>query len=353
MSMITNLTSSQKAQLEPYAQKWFKIGLSTEPCNVERSRYWIRKAYKVAGLTPPVKWVLCDSPLSCAQAQVEAHVKNPVGGQVEDLVWTQVLKQVRHQVCNQVWNQVYNQIEAQVRDQVWNQVYNQIEAQVRDQVWNQVCNQVRIQIGSQVVNQCCGAHDAAWLGYHDYFLKVLKLDCVKPLVPLVNLAKHCGWWVPYKDICFIQHRPTKIHMRNKLLHKDGDPAILFRDGFAVWSLNGVRVPQWLSETRTEDLDPRKLLKIDNAQVRAEFVRKVGIERVCHGLKAKCVDKRGSYELLMLDLQDGRNPRPYLKMLNPSVPNLWHIEGVHPDCVDVAGALKWRNGGIEEAPTVLT
>ncbi len=327
--MITNLTSSQKAQIEPYKQKWIKIGLSTEPCNVERSKHWIREAYKVAGFKPPTKWVLCDSPLSCAQAQVR--------NQVSDQVWNQVRNQVYNQVKSQVWGQVWDQVRDQVRDQVWDQVVYQ----VRDQVWNQVRNQVAY-----------GAHDAHWLSIYDYYLKILKLDCVKPLVPLINLAKHCGWWAPYENICFMQHKPKEIHMHNKLLHKDGGPAVLYRDGFAVWALNGVRIPQWLSETRTEDIDPRKLLKIDNAQVRAEFVRKVGIERVCYGLKAKCVDKKGNYELLMLDLQDGRR-RPYLKMLNPSVPDLWHIEGVHPSCLDVASALKWRNGGIEEAPTVLT
>ncbi len=337
--MITNLTSSQKAQLEPYAQKWIKIGLSTEPCNVERSRYWIREAYKVAGLEPPTEWVVCDSPVSCAvsQQKYETQASNQVDEQVSNQVDEQVRNQIWTQVSEQVWDQVW-----QFMGPVWDQVYDQVSNQVYRQVWGQVG--YREKVSAQAT------HD--WMGYFDYFLKILKLDCVKPLVPLINLAKHCGWWAPYEGICFMQHRPQEIHLHNKLLHKEGEPAILYRDGFSVWALNGVRVPQWLSETRTEDINPRKLLTIKNAQVRAEFVKKVGIERVCYGLKAKCVDKQGNYELLMLDLQDGKQ-RPFLKMLNPSVPDLWHIEGVHPDCVDVAEALKWRNGGIAEPPTVLT
>ena len=337
MSMIKSLTPSQESQFEPHVQKWLKIGLSTEPCNVERSRYWIRKAYQVAGLEPPTKWVVYDSPLSCVQAQVRDHI------QTSEYLWDRIYNQVRHQVITKVWDQV--------RHQVGNQVWHKVQAPVRVQVQDQVMLQIWEQIDDQV-DKVFGPHDVSWLSLYDYYLQVLKLDCVKPIVPLINLAKHCGWWAPYENVCHIQHRPQEIHMHNKLLHKDGGPAILYRDGLSAWALNGVRVPQWLSETRTENIDPRKLLEIDNAQVRAEFVRKVGIERVCYALKAKCVDKKGNYELLMLDLQDGRN-RPHLKMLNPSVPDLWHIEGVHPDCVDVASALKWRNGGIEEAPTVLT
>ena len=335
--MIKSLTPQQEAKLSIYAQKWIKIGLSTEPCNVPQTKRCINKAYKNVGLAPPKEYKLFDSPLSCAEHQKEADL--------DDSVKYQVWYQVRYQVWDQVEDQVYNQVR--------NQVYNQVWYQVWDQVWDQVRNQVRNQVGNQVRNQVYGNHDADWLGQYDFFLKELKLDCVKSLIPLINLAKHCGWWVPYKHICLIQHGPKEIHFNtDNQLHMDGGPALSYRDGLSLWRLNGVQVPQWLAETREEDIDPRKLLKIDNAQVRAEFVRKVGIERVCYSLKAKCVDKRDGYELLMLDLGDGRK-RPYLRMQNPSVPELWHVEGVHPDCGTVSEALVWRNGGETEAPTVLT
>ena len=343
--MIESLTPQQEAKLPAYAKKWIKIGLSTEPCNVPQTKRWINKAYKQARLKPPKEYKLFDSPLSCAKYQIEANLSD----QVLDQVLDQVSNQVRYQIRNQVWDQVWNP----ARGQVWNQVRNQVWYQVRGQVLDQVYDQVLDQLGHQVRNQVYGNHGAHWLGYYDFFLKELKLGCVKPMIPFINLAKYCGWWAPFKDICLIQHRPKEIHLNeDKLLHKDGGPAISYRDGFSLWRLNGVKVPQWLAETREEDIDPRKLLEIDNVQVRAEFVRKVGIERVCYSLGAKCVDKKDGYELLMLDLGDGRR-RPYLRMQNPSVPELWHVEGVHPDCDTVSEALVWRNGGETEAPTVLT
>ncbi len=335
--MIESLTSQQEAKLPTYAQKWLRIGLSTEPCNVPQSKRWINKAYKNVGLEPPKKYKLFDSPLSCAEYQIEANLSDSVMDSVYDQVWHQVGNQVRSQISGQVGTQVYNQI--------WKQVWKQ--------VWNQLYDKVLDQVGNQVSNLVYGNHDAHWLGYYEFFLKELKLDCVKPLTPFINLAQHCGGWAPYKDICLIQHRPKEIHFNeNKQLHKDGGPALSYRDGSSIWCLNGVTVPQWLAETRAEDINPRKLLEIDNAQVRADFVRKVGIERVCYSLEAKCVDKQDGYELIMLDLGDGRR-WPYLRMQNPSVPELWHVEGVHPDGGTVSEALKWRNGGETEAPTVLT
>ena len=66
---------------------------------------------------------------------------------------------------------------------------------------------------------------------------------------------------------------------------------------------------------------------------------MGIERIVAALNATVVDKSGDYELLLLDIGEG-SPRPYLRMRNPSVPGVWHIEGVHPNVRTVAEALAW-------------
>jgi len=111
----------------------------------------------------------------------------------------------------------------------------------------------------------------------------------------------------------------------------------------------VRVSREIAETPAKELDPKLILKEKNAEVRREIVRKVGVERVCEKLGAKCIDRQDTYELLMLDLGDGRS-RPYLKMRNPSI-GIYHIEGVHPDCNTVEKALNFRNGRSESPVTL--
>ena len=93
-----------------------------------------------------------------------------------------------------------------------------------------------------------------------------------------------------------------------------------------------------------------MLTEQNAEVRREIVRKIGIELVCQRLGAKTLDEYGDYELITLELQDGR-PRPYLKMLNPSI-GTYHVEGVEPGITTVEQALNWRNQ-TDERPEVLT
>lgn len=157
--------------------------------------------------------------------------------------------------------------------------------------------------------------------------------------------------VACENVCFVCIRPCAVH-RNEAgdLHNEKGLAIAWRDGYGEYSLNGVWVDEALVLTPAEKIDPKIILKEQNAEVRREIVRKVGIDRVCSALNAQAVDKQGDYELLMLDLGDGRR-RPYLKMKNPSIA-VWHVEGVPPATETVAAALAWRNGR-EDAPVVLT
>jgi len=205
--------------------------------------------------------------------------------------------------------------------------------------------------GSQMPNFCFGAHEAPWLSFYNYCLEVLTLDCCKALEPHFEIAKYCGWWLPFDEAAIISEKPVEIHMNStQVLHNEKGPAIRYSDGFCVWALNGIRVPQNIVETPWDKLDPQLVVKETNAEIRREIVRKIGIERVISGLNAKVIDKEGDYELLTIDLGDKRE-RPYLKMINPSI-GVYHIEGVPPGTATVKAALAFRNG-TEEAPVSIT
>jgi len=157
------------------------------------------------------------------------------------------------------------------------------------------------------------------------------------------------FWITNDSVIALT-RPV-IKLNGEQLHSDRGPAVYWPDsGQQYYFLNDVHVPKEIVETPARELDARLMLREQNAQVRREIVRKIGIERICRELGATCLDRQGDYELLLLDLQDGRL-RPYLKMKNPSV-GVYHIEGVAPECRTVAAALAWRNQS-DLPPTVLT
>jgi len=156
------------------------------------------------------------------------------------------------------------------------------------------------------------------------------------------VAKTCGWWAPYAEAVFIQERPQEIHFDDGQLHNEDGPAISYSDGVKVWALNGVRVPQWLVMTPADQITGEQVLSITNAQVRAEAVRKVGMERLVLISDPILLDEEPGYRLV--DLQKmftTEGPKPYLMMKNPSVEDLWHVEGVGEECTTVGEALHFR------------
>jgi hypothetical protein len=353
--MITQLTDTQLALIPIVRDEWLQIGLSCEPLDLPRAKLAVRKAYRAVKLEPPTLWFVADSPLSGAimATILRAQVGDQVWDQVRAQVGDQVCAPVRDQVVAQVWAHVGAQVRDQVGDQVWAQVgaqvWAQVWAQVGDQVWAQVGAQVRAQVGDQVF----GSHDASWLAFYDFFRRVGLREVTAPLTGLSELARSCGWWAPYQGAAILQHRHIEVHLVDGILHRDEGPAVLYRDGFAVWALHGVRVPRWLAETSTGRIDPKRMLELDNAQVRAEFVRKVGLERLRRKLSEKVLHAKVvtlktplsdswpcNYSVERLNYGNGI-VRHVLVMDNPSLPEVQHVEYIPTSCETVEAAMNFR------------
>lgn len=327
--MIDQLTPAQMARFPEFVEKWTTIGLSTEPADRVHAEQGVRLAYHAANLPAPHKIVWCGSPLSQGL--------------------TRYIVQHAHE--EDVGASVRASVETSVEASVWASVRDSVRANVQASVWDSV----RASVGDSVGDSGYGQHDANWLGFYDYFRRVLALTTqTDPLQGLTQIAEHAGWWLPHQHICWMAERHRRV-CRNGAgqLHNDAGPAVEYPDGFAIWALHGVRVPPELVQTPAEQMDPRLLLTDTNAEVRRERVRKIGIERVCAALTTKVLDTHGDYELLLLDLGDGR-ARPYLKMRNPSI-GVYHIEGVAPHIHTVQHAINWRAGNDHEdwIPDVLT
>ena len=161
-----------------------------------------------------------------------------------------------------------------------------------------------------------------------------------------------GWTWCYTNCAIVSRRPTVYwtdgNPATARIHRDGGAAIEFRDGWKIWALNGVRVPKWLAETRDTAIDAHRFHEVKNADVRREFVHKVGIDRICAACNAKLLQKSTDemYELLELNVEN--QPWRYLKMRNPSLSTpdneVWHVEGVNNRCETVRDALLWRLNG---------
>ncbi len=136
---------------------------------------------------------------------------------------------------------------------------------------------------------------------------------------LYDIAMSAGMAIFFRDICFISERYNVCkYDENYNLHCERGPAIQYPDGFSVYSLNGLLVDKYIVETPGEQMDSKVIFEYTNAETRREIVKKIGVEKLCHDLRAKIIDKKDSYELLSLDLKDGRYLTSF-KMSNASMP----------------------------------
>jgi hypothetical protein len=230
---LNNLTDEQVELFPEYRKKWIARGLNTEPCDIDKAKEEICKAYKTAGLKPPKKWYHFRSPLECAigMATIE-YGENPTKSQINEHISAQVY----------------------------------------------------------------GNHDAGWLSFYDY-LKDLGVKGCEQLTPVIDLAKYCGWWAPYEDCCAIQDHPLVINFDDQnLLHSEAGPAIEYGDGFSVYAWHGTRVPKQWIEDPDNSLTAETALYWENAEERRAACEIIGWDKIISMLNAKVIDENENPEI---------------------------------------------------------
>jgi len=371
MKSIEKLTKDQEDQLKLYSDKCISKGLSTDDFDVSEAISICQKFNNKILNKGSIPVVVLDNPIYAWIAvcmfsnmksdqdwdQVWDQVWSQVRDQVGSQVWSQVGDQVRSQVGDQVWSQVGDQVWSQVRSQVWDQVTDQVTDQVRDQVGSQVTDQVRSQVGDYISPYTQGSFDVNIFGFYDYCFEVLKTKPPKELIDKYNIWKstiELGliWFT--ENMIFVSRKPTQIHKNELGLHADEKPALEYKGGFKIYSLWGVRCPEWLVMTPSEKLNIKQYNELSGADQKMCFVRKFGIDRMLEfGKKLDTYQNydehwwtESKYELYdMCCLFDGVGYAPHLKMTNQTT-GVFHVEAVSPNCKTIRDAVNERLGNRE-------
>ena len=300
MKKIEKLTPEQESLMSVYRDLWLQIGLSSGETNKEKAEEAVRKAYSCAGLKPPEIFFWMLSPLH--NAVLYSILKN---------------------------NNLDKSVLASVRDSV------------RDSVW------------ASVRDSCYGSMDSGWLSFYSYMHEQLKLDCSK-LNGLWECAQWCDWFIPFKDICIISQKAkwikTKANSRGvQVIHAEGEPAIYYCDDFKIYAYEGVRLPEKYGSLHPRNWDPKWIDEETNADIRTALLKGIGYDRWIQATGGAIIHEEEIHNLpyTLIQRQDPSiGIMKFLKMKNPSVPGVFHVEPVAPHawietCDD---ALRWRQLG---------
>ena len=310
--MIEKLTQEQEEQIPLQIEKW--IQAAHTPIDRKLAEKAVTQLYERIN-EPAPRVIFAQSPLQA-------------------VLMTFVCRKIEQEPIKlKLWDQL--------RDQLWDQLRDQLGGQL-----NKINNDWYMPLG--------------WIETYAGWIEFGKMIGAKLNQEHYDLFLLCAgnlpFLIPYKGICFVSDKPTEIHWNNKRLHRDGGASLKFADGYSMYNLNGVRMEEWMTLKLAEEIDPAEILKVENVEQRRELIRKVGMERFLQKAPHKVLDKQGDYALLSLELSPEIKAARFLKMKNPSVEGVFHVEGVHPTCDTVQESINWRASGDKEKqwkPKVLT
>lgn len=355
--------------------EWLEIGLCTKPLDKEKAFKAVDLAYKCAGLDAPKIKLYARSPFEAqlmANLLYYAEIQSEFTGEVLDQVNYQVGDRILHPVKDQFWHQV--QVEYLIRDRIWEGVRDQVWVRHRSwvrgqrQAWNwlidQIDSQTKRQVGNLVKDQvrsqakdkklklfsfCYSQEHSDWLCAFEVFLQSYEIEGMDDIIGLIESAKQCGGFAPFKSLVIISEKPQFIKFNNdKKLHCEDGAAIRYSDGFSVYAFNGVRLPgNWVENKDT--ICPTEILKCGNVDQRAAGCQLLGFDRMLDHLDHKIVDSLENPEhgdLIELSIPGLRDKALYLKAKCPR--NGWIMEAVPGRCeshgfrIDsVIAAQAWR------------
>jgi hypothetical protein len=137
---------------------------------------------------------------------------------------------------------------------------------------------------------CDAQFSAWWFVRYEFALLHLPGSDVEPVLTQAqyDLARSCAGYLPTDVRCYLSERPVSIKVdAEHRPHSLDSAAILYRNGFGVYCVHGVMVPDRYI-TQRDKLTPSDVDAEENAEVRAALLQIYGMGRYLADSKAKLV-----------------------------------------------------------------
>jgi len=148
---------------------------------------------------------------------------------------------------SQLSSQLYSQLRSQLYSQLRSQLYSQLDSQLSSQLYSQLYSQLRSQLDSQLQNFKNNYYISfwwrAWEGWYQG-AKILGVKFDEEKLKMFN--KWCGYCpivLPFKNLCIVCKNPIKVNWQNNLLHNEFGPSVEFKDGYKIYTLEGIQVDE--------------------------------------------------------------------------------------------------------------
>lgn len=349
---IATLTRKQEAVIPVYRDKWRSIALSTERLDRELAKEGIKKAYAVVGKKEP-DIVFFESPYAALNA-----VLSLLGGQM----WSKELgkplgDKLRWKLLQKIKSQLSVQIDLNLLEHIaWIIRMSQLREERLSGIFISTLRHNLARSGTMAhiffkklkyQNLIFADGLSAYGSCFDFCISVLNSHISAEIWQAYQLIRnHCGCFLPYESTCFISDRPiTLLFDEQNRLHAEGEPAILFADGYSLYFHHGVTLPEKYGKVHPKNWKSKWLLEEKNAEIKRLLIQTIGYEKIGTELQATEIDNWKEYTLIKINSEIDIEPIYLLKMTCPSTGHP-HILRVPPEVKSARQAITWINWGID-------
>jgi hypothetical protein len=258
-----------------------KLPLFTDPSNHAKAEAAVKYFYKTAGLKEPLEFMWVESPYKCLKFYKmckEADVED-LGDPVKDKL-NSVLSQFAF--LNKHWKKKNNFAAFARQDEIL-PVLNQVKERLKEELKLETIYHSLYGIFSHTAPKLLPLYNR------------LKTEEDREMLDiLINLFSETAWIIPYENVCVLSEKPVKFHINNSLeFHHEEEKSLEFKDGFGLYSIGGVTVPDFVFE-QPEKITASAIKKMQNLEIRRIMIDRMGISKYLDAVHAKVLDMDSIY-----------------------------------------------------------
>ena len=343
MRRLDRLDRDHVVRLDAIRQEWLGIGTSIAPTDRAQTEAGIIGLYHLLDASPP-EFVWTESPAQAAAEIVAGSSRRSL--QPANMMWRE-LSQQRGELTRKLSRWLDYRLESRTRFDV--------TLRLGVDVWSRFWHPVREAFVELVGNRPTllprfgGQQDAMWIASYRAFEEITGV----PYLPAhrseldlwTQVANSCGFCWCFRGVVVVSDRPESLHSEDgQRLHRDGGPAIRFRDGWSVWARNGIFVPP------PDDITADRILQEHNAQRRQLLIESYGQERFLTEIGFSKV-RSDDWGTIFVRTRSDREPIVYVRVVNATFPYEDFFLRVPPEYADRSphAAVAWTFG-FEDRPS---
>ena len=270
MTKITTATPEQWQQIEAVKERW--IVRQSEKIPFQDCLSAVHEMWMAMKQEKPIV-LQVDGPIALVTAYVMLR------DQLDDQLDDQLHDQLRGQLRGQLPGQLHNQLDGQLDDQLRGQLHGQLHGQLYGQLHGQLDGQIYLSVWWGAYAGWYEGGKVLGVAYTDEKYKLFLAWC-----------KSCPIVLPGKSLVLVCQNPEAIHWQNGLLHNDAGPSVRYRDGFSLYTIDGIAVDEQIV-MRPETQTVEQILKEGNADKKSIRANRFGWPKLLRAMKAIELDTR--------------------------------------------------------------